>query len=388
MGFQEVWIKLQLLQQKVLNFPWVYDKEERTLKPNPALTLRQQWRRTPLWFLTKYTCLIFLCFSIYHSLQQPASQKRSLQTKIEMIYHIIVITICTQFLVTVYTIEKNPEFLIWFMNSIFKLDSRSKRDKLNVSDKLETKVAYGIASLFAAFPFLAFLAPIIAPYDPVNVILTGVLPDVYRHVIASCFFVVIVSVGAILCTSVFLISATFASIFGKCTFMNLISSKTIDRNFNEVVFKHLELYWLMNACNEIFLEFGPAITGNSIVLCIGLNCIIIALTRIMQNAGWLLFVVGCSVAVVCIYLLIFVLGFHASRPITNSANTIWWLRMKAARSSKIERRKVRCLRPNGFSVGPFFQVKKRFSLEIMSTILNYTITFVIGQELDVGDILK
>lgn len=383
MGFQDVWIKLQLLYQKLFSFPWIFDPIQGLVKPHPKLESGYQWLYMPLWFLTKNTCRIFVCFSA-HRISQLSTmvQNTSLRAKIELIYHILVCAISMQLLVTGYTVEKDPKLFSIFVNNILKLDKGIDKSKLKFNSKYDNQFGYGIAIILASFPVLGFFAPFLLPYDPINALLVGVLPDFTRHLISGLYFVVIVVGGAFVITSFLLITIIFSSTLGKCTYINLqcIQELTSSRSrsgyaFENIINKYFQLSWVMDVCNEVIFEFVPILAGNGIAICVGFNCCIIS-GRTAEKSKKIM-ALGCCLIVMCMYFLIYFLGLHASRPITHSTDSIR-LGRSLINLNKIRRKKARCLRPIGFRMGAYFQLQKRTPLDVFSAILDYTITFVIG----------
>ncbi|CAL8112072.1 unnamed protein product [Orchesella dallaii] len=220
MGFGEAFINVQLIYQRIFDMPWYYDTNKEKLIPNPKV--RNRWKM-PIWQFMKIGLVlgsiacIYRCVRIFKKYQATGGFESE-----EVCLYFMALAMLTQAFVTIYTLEVDPKQLCYINSQIFKLGGikyqgwpSSKR-----LPNLMELVGYGMALGFCNFTIVSAFYPVLRPYDPINMELDGILPEVPRRLLAAIFYGTLVFFAANTCASFLLMVLAIVHVFEEETEAN------------------------------------------------------------------------------------------------------------------------------------------------------------------------
>ncbi|CAL8112112.1 unnamed protein product [Orchesella dallaii] len=444
MGFGEAFINTQLVYQRILDTPWIYNTQEGKLTVNPKL--KTPWKM-PIYHSTKVAIYLFHFYLIlrFRHMSKAYNETKTFSPE-EIVICITAFAMTTQACVTMYAMEKEPKGFVYSVTQTLKARGVTHLGWPNSRrlPDIPELIGYVIAMVFCNFPLMAVLYPLLRDQDPLNVELKDILPSVPRRLLAVVVYVPVVFFGVTICSQFLLMVLAVVQNLAletdknyqlsvgkpihktpnwverlvqdilKFVFKNLenIHKKIISRvhpwiskpsdleanvninttrkpeiqqqqlcgsdmSLNERFQirrkRHITIHLMMDMCNGDVEAFVPTMAGVGMMLCIIFNYALLTLhnhteLRMFLFAGFLLFVV--------INFFILFLCHHASLPLINTTETIWFWKGRQAR--KLEKKQLRCMRPFGFKLGRFFYSKKDTALEMNDIILNCTISLLLS----------
>ncbi|CAL8112128.1 unnamed protein product [Orchesella dallaii] len=189
----------------VFDMPWHYDVSKQKVIPNPKLKTRSKmliWHMMKFSLSTSFLLCVYCCVRVVRQFSETGSCIPE-----ELCINFTALAMVTQACVTIYTLEKDPKEICYVNSEIFRRGGvkfkgwpSSKR-----LPNLQELVAYSMAVAFFFFPFGCAMYPLIRSYDPLNVELKDILPNVPRRVTVAFLYGILSFYGAITCCS-FLLS--------------------------------------------------------------------------------------------------------------------------------------------------------------------------------------
>ncbi|CAL8136936.1 unnamed protein product [Orchesella dallaii] len=347
----------------------------------------------------------------------------------EFFIYVLNITMTTQALVTLHTIDRDPsEFssMVTQMLNAGRIKHVGWPNSKRLPDLQEIS-AYVMAAGFFAFPLLTAVYPLIASNDPIDILLQNHVPVLPRSILACFVYGIFVSGCANIC-SIFILEfvthvqtlqgeteenlrlslglherpranrleviaqtvlkAVFIflerTIYGSnskvqphTSFRNQTeeigaNSLRIQQNFGRRRFDHIKITLLINFVNAVTDVFVPTMTAVGILMCTIINYGLITM-RDNTEIRTLMYV--SLIPLVCINAIILFLCHHGSLPLINTSNLIsYW---KGKLRGKLDKILLRGMRPAGFRLGRFFFTKRETALDINDIILNATISLLL-----------
>ncbi|CAL8097792.1 unnamed protein product [Orchesella dallaii] len=288
---------------------------------------------------------------------------------------------------------------------------------------------------FSNFPFVATAYPLLRDYDPVNRVLDGILPEIPRRLFASTTLGLITFFTTNICVQYMLLIICMCQSFenrakenrAKSTGMieekkvnkieklllaeaklffiaiekfcktrlatesdnncsepittvvtivepkSKISEDGIDKGFNERRKLHNVLYILLTTSNKYIDVMIPTMTGVGMAICITCNYFCLTMHR---DKNMLMFIPFAACILLSNTWLIMYFCHHATLPRTYAEETIVYWRRQLL--SRLNRKQLRAMIAYRFTIGPFFIARKNTALDIMSTIVDYTITLLLA----------
>ncbi|CAL8098279.1 unnamed protein product [Orchesella dallaii] len=373
------------------------------------------------------TCYWPIATGIYHLIQMMlANNSRKTVEPEEVVVTCCSIAMLTQTLITMYTMEHNPDEFGYTVTQIFGIGDVKYRGWPNSKrlPDLPEIFGYGMFVGFCNFTFACILYPLVRDYDPINMVLKDILPEIPRRILATVYYGPMCFFATNYCAQFMLMILTSCQMFEKQTEWNMKASKGIpienEMNWLErllqvemkLVFKTLDkfsrgkkvnveernienerpmvaeiakggfeghrklhncIYIQLAQSNRGVHIFVPGMIGVGIAFCVACNYICLTM---YDNEEFVLFV-GCAfVVIICIYVLIIFFCAHASLPLVYTEDTILYWKGKVYK--KLQRKQCKSMIPFGFMVGSFFMGKKTTALDIMDTICNYTIDLLLA----------
>ncbi|CAL8136328.1 unnamed protein product [Orchesella dallaii] len=299
---------------------------------------------------------------------------------------------------------------------------------------------YGAVAGFYCIPIVAAIFPIFRNYDPFSIFLKDILgfSELPRRVLASAVFGLFVLGGVPGVSCEILLMATCMLVFGKLLkhledlnkddsyqldgkrvdwfqrmvmkllkkfpvknrvwntnevedrlnncpmwFDNSITTpifrsirnkhnREINQKFREQVHVHNQLFILMTSCNYAARLFFPLFAFLGISVCVAMNYAVIML---YEEMDLYLYLFVCFIDTVC-FVLIYFYCYHGAMPLVLSTRLIeFW---KAKKMGKEEMKSARAMLPIACMLGNFFSAKRDTFLDIMSNILDYTVSFIVS----------
>ncbi|CAL8098258.1 unnamed protein product [Orchesella dallaii] len=426
MGFGEAYINVQLFCQKLFDIPITYDITQNRVIPNPKLKSRM---KMPIWHITNLAVIICYLYQIYHGIKMTVAKNsgRNVEPE-EAVLTCFSIAMLSQSLITMYTLELNPDDFAYMLTQIFRIDEvkyRGLPSSKRLPD-LQEVMGYGMFIGFCNFTISCILYPLLRDYDPINMELNGFVPEIVRRILAMMYYGPMCFYTTNYCAQFILLILATCQIFEKKTELNMKTSKGILLNHEmnwleklvrfemEMLFKTLDkfsrnrkiedgietienepptigpvlagggifekhrkfhncLYIMMAQSNVLVRVFIPAMAGVGMAFCVACNYVCL---KMYDNDEVIIFVVCAFGVIICVYALILFLCAHASLPLMYTEETIHYWKGELFR--KIQRKQCKAMISFGFTLGPFFMAKKRTALDMMDTILNYTITILLA----------
>ncbi|CAL8112118.1 unnamed protein product [Orchesella dallaii] len=220
MGFGEAFINVQLLYQSIFDMPCYYDIQKEMLIPNPKL--KKRWKM-PIWQAIKIGAAIGMIFFCYRftTIFLKYKNTNAINPEEVSIYFIGILMIL-QASVTMYTMDVDPEEVCRINSQIFKLGGIKYKgwpSSARIPTLMEL-VGYGMAIVFCNFTFISAFYPLLRSYDPINIELDGILPEVPRRLLAAVLYGTLVFFGANVCAVYLLMVLTFVHVFELATLAN------------------------------------------------------------------------------------------------------------------------------------------------------------------------
>ncbi|CAL8084001.1 unnamed protein product [Orchesella dallaii] len=429
MGLGDAFINLQLVFQQVYEMPFFYSHEKAKLIINPNL---KNWRKMLKWHLTKYGILALTLNSIYKGTKLFLNiEENDIWDPEQAFVYVAIAGAGIQTLVTMYTMERQPEAFTYFSTQILKLGKilpQGWPSSQRLPDIQELEV-YGFTWVCMLSPFMGALYAILRGKDPINVELKGVLPDVPRIILAASLNWYLAFFAGVTCSAFLGLILTVCHVFEKETEANKnrslgISSANMNNRLECMVQKilvyiftcldsifrrkrsatiqplvevvigeraptleqesviaqfynsfrhHRQLSLLMATSNKNVQVFIPTMAFVGIMLC---TIFSYALLTMYDNPEFQFMFPVIALFLVSINFLVLFFCEHASLPLIYTEETIrFW---KGMLKGKLEKRLVTSMQPFGFTLGAFFLAKRGTALEINDIILNNTISLLLG----------
>ncbi|CAL8104379.1 unnamed protein product [Orchesella dallaii] len=210
MGIGEAFINVQLVVQKFIHIPLLYDKKENRFLANPKMA--SLWP-IKIWHIGNLFITMVQLFSIGHLvklIKLDFDHNRSSEAyREEILIYVFTILITTQSNITWYTMEKDPKWFAHAVNEALRscdIKYRGWPNKKRIPNSPEI-ICYILSLSFLFFPVAAVILPIIRKYDPINrmfMLLIPILSDTQRVVLViiayllSCLFGAVSSLVLIL----------------------------------------------------------------------------------------------------------------------------------------------------------------------------------------------
>ncbi|CAL8112124.1 unnamed protein product [Orchesella dallaii] len=221
MGFGEAFINVQLVYQRIFDMPWYYDIQKERLIPNTKL--KKRWKM-PIWKSIKIGLVVTLIALCYHCTRIFLNYKYANAFNPEEIcIYFTSIGMLIQAYVTMYTLEDDPQEFCHIESQIFNLGGIKYKgwpSSRRLPNLMEL-VGYGMALVFCNFTFVSAFYPLLRPYDPINMELNGILPEVPRRLLAAVLYGTLVFFAANTCASFLLAVLTVVHVFELETLANL-----------------------------------------------------------------------------------------------------------------------------------------------------------------------
>lgn len=131
---------------------------------------------------------------------------------------------------------------------------------------------------------------------------------------------------------------------------------------------HNHINLLAEAANEHLHVFIPVLQGVGLVFMVWSNYALLALYDKMEK----LLISFCLFLTIVFSIVNLLLLRYAAGPFVASEKTIWY--WKGKRLGKVERKQVKAMRVIGIGMGPFFKIRNRSAMDVMNTILDYTVS--------------
>lgn len=441
MGFAVAFVNVQILYQKFIKFPWLYDRHTDTLivHPHRKLPFKQRLLKMPIWHLNTLLMILawLYCLVKFFVILKRAQTNQSTTLLMETCLCVIGLAQCTFALAIIYTIDHNPTYFLYSSREILKDGSvtfvgfpTTERPP----DLLEL-IGYGIGLGPISYPIATSLLPFLFPrVDPMSSLLPTSIPYIVRKLISSVTYALVSGYCAIACTAFVLFILASCQIFEMATHKNLVECKgeeilrkpnMLEKLAVELTIKELKfLEWIYPKWKEINRQSknkmvlvktksNVSIVSGSGNLNVGLskfllrhNSLRIMMTPCNYNVSVLIPAmagVGVVSAVmlnfgivvlrsrndlrvffcVGIYLsvniqwLIQFFCLHACLPSVYSEKTIQ--HMKKVIRKKVEHRIIRGMKPYGFSMGGFFTMKRATALDMLESISDYTMSLLMSE---------
>ncbi|CAL8097898.1 unnamed protein product [Orchesella dallaii] len=221
MGFGEAFINLQLIFQKLIDTPIMYDPQNEKFISNPKL--KTIWKM-PIYHPSISSVFCYYLYCIYRILRIYRSYKETGNINPpEILFHGLALCLETFTMITVYSFEKNPEGFGFVKTQILRIRGIKHNGWPNSKrlPDLQELVTYGFAVGYFNFPIAALIAPFLLDQDPINAELKDVLPPIPRRIFASFLCATTVFYSALVNGTFLLGLMTCCYALEKLTEMNL-----------------------------------------------------------------------------------------------------------------------------------------------------------------------
>ncbi|CAL8136175.1 unnamed protein product [Orchesella dallaii] len=149
-------------------------------------------------------------------------------------------------------------------------------------------------------------------------------------------------------------------------------NRNINQKFREQLHVYNQLFILMTSCNYAARLFFPLLAFLGISISVAMTYGVIMLHEEMELY---LYIFACFIDTIS-FVLIFFYCFHGSMLLVLSTGLIeFW---KKKNMGKAEMKRTRAMLPIVCMLGHFFSAKRSTFLDIMSNILDYTISFIVS----------
>lgn len=260
---------------------------------------------------------------------------------------------------------------------------------------------------FFLFPFSTLVLPIIRSYDPINQMFETFCPVSLNPKVQKCTVVALylwsVFFGALSCLNLLLLTLTHClalytmasknlsismDYLKKCpsikysknkfaiitvnNFLTIYEIRNLEKVFQQRYLRYNRFRYMITGINMGLDWYIPASLGVGIALCIASNYGLIELYgRLPKIMEACMLVTTIGFTILSLHLLLYAAG-----PLTHSRMLIhFWRKIKMG---KVQRKQVNAIFPVGFAMGQYFSIKKRTALDIVDTILNYTVSVLMG----------
>ncbi len=435
MGYGVAWINIQIIVQNIFEMPWYYDTKTEQIIVNPKRKHKfiRRLFKMPTWIIVSSLGVLTIIMSTIHLINIGLKVNAGVHVPVLETLFYCVTCVCTLLgLVTIYTAEKDimrRYSVIDTIQAIF-VEGNVRHIGVPTTERLPDLpelIGYGIMLVFLVLPLTAATWPLILDVDPINRDLKDKLPEIPRRLLASVMYGWVSYIAANVCGLFLILILACCHIFEQRAENNFRQSNGIFNKNRPNKFEHLirllskyflktiewiypkwktfsrskitrvntrsgqralrnqlthfavrrhdhnTIHLLMDQSNRNMTVFIPTLAGVGIILCI------------VGNFGCISFydrgdlrIIWCATVcfAICIYFMIMFLSHHAARPLVFTEKTIrYW---KGRLVEKLERRQVRAMMAYGFTMGPFFQVKSITAFDIMDSILNHSINFLLA----------
>ncbi|CAL8136668.1 unnamed protein product [Orchesella dallaii] len=148
-------------------------------------------------------------------------------------------------------------------------------------------------------------------------------------------------------------------------------NRHVNQKFREQLHVHNQLYIIMTSCNYAARLFFPLFAFLGITISVAMNYAVIMLYGKIELY---LYLFACFIDIIC-FVLIFFFCHYGAMPLMQSTGFIeFW---QGKKMGKAEMKSARAMLPIACMLGHFFSAKKGTSLDIMSNILDYTVSFIV-----------
>ncbi|CAL8084094.1 unnamed protein product [Orchesella dallaii] len=297
----------------------------------------------------------------------------------EIIVNGFVVPMTLQAVVTMHTMERNPEEDTYMTNQILKAGNTEYKgwpNRKRIPD-LSELLAYGIAVGCSSFPLVTGTYPLMRTRDPINVAVGDLLPEIPRRLIASLVYFMATFFCANICGSFMQLRIAFTHILAKETEETLLNCKftRIQQtwDFRRSRKSHIKTGMLMSMANKSNEIFVPTMVFVGMIFCIFSLYACLTMYNVPQFRLMMPF---CCFIAFSMPIFIAFFAKHASLPLLYSHLTLRFWREKML--SCVERKQLRALKEVGFETGHFFKATNLMALQMMDVILNYTITLLLA----------
>ncbi|CAL8134970.1 unnamed protein product [Orchesella dallaii] len=365
----------------------MYDESVQALVPNPN---RFTWRKMVPWKFSKY---FFTLITINAFFQLIIMYVRG-TWKEKMVYmavYSVVFAMSSFAWMTVWTEEYKTCEFSWVVSQQLTLYGvrKTRLPTLRTLRHLKRAeiTAYIICIVFFSNPILYFVFPFVMDECPIQNLLSSVPPSVfpviYRKILASGIYGVGVICGSIICMS-FLLAFTASGetvrfllldlrprLNSNSTNYNQFSKSLISSDFSRAFKLFRILHSTITLSNMNMYYYMPYLVLIGICFCISGFFTAFSLFGKVNILVYFFFV---SVAVV-VTLIICFLGSIGAEPREEFYifRRLWRRRLV----KKVERMELRSCFPFAYTAGPFLKYKKDTTIDILTTVVDYTIAFVI-----------
>ncbi|CAL8098209.1 unnamed protein product [Orchesella dallaii] len=400
MGFGEAFLNLQVLYQTLFDTQIVYDVSQNRFIPNPKL--KTSWK-TPVLNTTVNAIIPNVTCVVWHMRYLDAKVNGETVEPGDILAICLPVMMILQTLLISYKVDRNLERFAFTTSEVLKIGGINNRgwpSSCRLPD-LQEVIGYFFASALGILVPVGIIYPLLMPNGVEYVYQKNFLSEIRRYsvpIYCGCFSFY----TAHIFTQFVLLLFTCCQVFERETKTNLMLSKgdemktrscwleklvragatTFFRalemirkkkqsddseepveivvgseegatcpHFNWILRRHRCLSILMAETNEIMKAFILGLAAIGIAIGVGSSYVIVT----MHDTLGLDFIVGiCFVLIICVGWLNMLFYRHASYPLVNAMETIWYWRRTL--TSKGARMKLKTMRVIGFALGPFFLV--------------------------------
>lgn len=435
MGFGEGYLNVYVLCQKMFNMPSRFDIAQGRFIRNP------QWgKKFPAWHVYQLAICTFFLYTINHF--RILCKAYIAGKDVSMEEFIVYVVYSAGALHEISTGYCEASHLSWSVENINNMlhFGNVRYCGWPTSQRLpdfQELVAYGMGlALATSASVLGLAVPFIRPFDPISLELSGALSPTQVKFIAAFLYFILCFFGSLDTLCYLLRAMLVCQVIETKADLNLKLSRCqscekevawIESRFIQPVLKtffqvferlaqkrpktipfeistldsvetgqrgnhlhrsgmpgtairfrrrrhlHAQMNLLIDTSNQLVHFFVPCMTGTGIVICSIINYGILSC---FDDEEVRLIIFSGIVLVGVIHCLILFFCKHASNPaiLTKSMIQYW----KGKLSGRLERRQFRSMRTLGFTIGPFFGAKRSTALDIMDTIVDCTISLLLG----------
>ncbi|CAL8136330.1 unnamed protein product [Orchesella dallaii] len=393
----------------------------------------------PIWHVVNFVMVFFFIFSVLHLLSLRNFPKR--QVAEEAVIYVLYSGLSLLAIITCHTIERDPSYAAEITTEVLwagGIRYKGAPSLMRIPQFVEM-FGYGSVAALHCTPIISAVFPIVRNYDPFSIFLKDILglTEQPRRVLASAAFGLFALGGVIGVCCEILLMASSMLVFGillkqlenlnqnesyqldqervdwfQKLMMKLLKklpvrnrvwntnkvehkltncpmwfdnsivaqvfrtyrnkrNREINQKFREQLHVHNQLYIIMTSCNYCARLFFPVLAFLGISLSIAMNYAVIMLSEEMELY---LYLFACFIDTVC-FGLIYFYCYHGAMPLVLSTRLIeFW---KGKQMGKAEMKSARAMLPVACMLGHFFSAKKHTFLDIMSNILDYTVSFIV-----------
>ncbi|CAL8084102.1 unnamed protein product [Orchesella dallaii] len=332
------------------------------------------------WNYSMMVCVVGGGYSVYSLIRNILKfQSGKVVFMEEIIVNGLVVPMTLQAVVTMHTMERNPEEDTYMTNQILKAGNTEYKgwpNRKRIPD-LSELLAYGIAIACSIFPLGTGMYPLVRTRDPINVAVGDLLPEIPRRLIASLVYFMATFFCANICGSFMQLRIAFTHILAKETEENLLNCKSTGIqptwDFRRSRKLHIQTGMLMSMANKSNEIFVPTMVFVGMIFCIFSLYACLTMYNVPQFRLMMPF---CCFLAFSMPIFIAFFAKHASLPLLYSHLTLRFWQEKTV--SRVERKQLKALKEVGFEVGNIVKATNLMALQMMDVILNYTITLLLA----------